>query len=277
MLRKCLSLLLAAITGMIAITASASEFDPSGKAALERIAKLRILFGHQSVGANILEGLRQLASASGIPLKFSEVTHADQIGPATFGDVVVAENGKPLMKLASFERALAGANAPPDIAFVKFCYVDFSANTDPKALFNEYRATMERLKAKHPNTVFVHLTAPLTEVEEGMKATLKRLVGRAPYGIVENMRRDEYNNLIRATYAGREPLFDLARIEATTTDGRTATVEWRGQAVPVLLRDYTDDGGHLNAAGRTRAARELVSVLEAAAQKVNKTQTRGAQ
>jgi lysophospholipase L1-like esterase len=32
-----------------------------------------------------------------------------------------------------------------------------------------------------------------------------------------------------------------------------------------MARAYTDDGGHLNAAGRTRAAREFLAVLSAAA------------
>jgi hypothetical protein len=81
--------------------------------------------------------------------------------------------------------------------------------------------------------------------------------------MLENIRRQEYNNLLRQAYQGREPIFDLARVESTTADGRAATATWQGKSVPILVKEYTDDGGHLNALGRTRAARELIAVLAA--------------
>jgi hypothetical protein len=146
---------------------------------------------------------------------------------------------------------------------VKFCYVDIDAGTDAKALFARYRATIDGLRAKHPGTTFVHVTLPLTEAQGGAKALAKRLLGRAPYGTIENLRREEYNALLRRAYAGREPLFDLARIESTAPDGAAVKVQWNGADAPALAAAYTDDGGHLNAAGRVRAARELVSVLAA--------------
>jgi hypothetical protein len=150
-----------------------------------------------------------------------------------------------------------------DIALVKFCYVDFDAHTDAKALFAHYRATIDDLRARNPGTTFVHVTAPLTTMEGGPKALLKRLLGRAPYGIVENLRREEYNALLRQAYRGREPIFDLAQVESTSKDGSAVTVEWNGRVAPVMAAAFTDDGGHLNAEGRVRAARELVSVLAA--------------
>lgn len=93
------------------------------------------------------------------------------------------------------------------------------------------------------------------------KALVKRLLGRHPYGTVENVRREEYNALLRAAYLGREPFFDLARVESTAPGGAPVTVDWGGRPAPALAREYTDDGGHLNAAGRLRAARELLEVL----------------
>jgi hypothetical protein len=107
----------------------------------------------------------------------------------------------------------------------------------------------------------VHVTAPLTIVSGGLKASLKKLFGLAPYGIIENMRREEYNTLLRQTYQGREPIFDLARVESTALNGVAVSVEWKGSVVPVLDSVYTDDGGHLNTVGKLRAARELISVL----------------
>jgi hypothetical protein len=150
-----------------------------------------------------------------------------------------------------------------EVALVKFCYVDFSADTDAKALFARYRASIDVLRSRHPGTTFVHVTAPLTEVQGGAKGLLKRLLGRAPYGTVENVRREEYNALLRETYGGREPIFDLARIESVAPDGTAVTTQWKGRVVPAMAPVFTEDGGHLNAAGKLRAARELVSVLAA--------------
>jgi hypothetical protein len=235
--------------------------DTSLKTDLERIASRRILFGHQSVGANVLEGIQELAQTAGVPLRIVEVSTAASVAPATLGHILVAENGKPLKKLESFETAMGDNAGDIDVALVKFCFADFSADTDTKALFAKYRAMIERLKAKHPATTFVHVTAPLTDIQSGVKAWVKRLFGRAPYGVLENMRRNEYNELVRSAYEGREPVFDLARIESLGPDGRTVTIEWNGRQIPILDSQYTDDGGHLNPIGRLRAARELVSVL----------------
>jgi hypothetical protein len=83
------------------------------------------------------------------------------------------------------------------------------------------------------------------------------------------VRRDEYNRLLRATYAGREPVFDLARVESTAPDGTRVTVTWNGITAPALSPAYTDDGGHLNARGRLAAAREFLTVLaQASSQKI---------
>ena len=100
-------------------------------------------------------------------------------------------------------------------------------------------------------------------MQGGLKGLAKRLLGRAPYGALENQRRAEYNALLRAAYAGRQPIFDLARIESTAPDGSTVQVEWAGRESPALAAAWTDDGHHLNAEGRRRAARELIALLAA--------------
>jgi hypothetical protein len=188
---------------------------------------------------------------------------ASRVPPATFGHTTVARNGDPLLKLQSFEQAFGEQPSGVDIALLKFCFVDINANTDARALFGRYRSSIDGLRAKNPGTIFVHVTAPLTEVKDGPKAYVKRLLGRAPDEAIENTRREEYNNLMRQTYRGREPIFDLARVESTAPDGAAVTVEWNGSVAPAMVPAYTDDGGHLNSVGRLRAARELISVLAA--------------
>jgi hypothetical protein len=239
----------------------ASDSDPTLRADLERIAQRRIFFGHQSVGVNLLDGVKQLAMTAGVPVQVVEVTSASGVKPATLGHTFVASNGDPLKKLRSFEQAMGQQPTGLDIALVKFCFVDINKDTDVKDLFAHYHATIDDLRAKNPGTTFVHVTAPLTVVPGGLKASLKKLFGLVPYGIMENMRREEYNTLLRQAYQGREPIFDLARIESTAQNGTAVSAEWKGSVVPVLDSVYTDDGGHLNAVGKLRAARELISVL----------------
>lgn len=252
----------------VALGSTMAVADAGLNADLERVAPRRILFGHQSVGANVLDGIQQLAQSAGVPLRITEASTATKVGAATFGHVPVAENGNPLKKFESFEVAMGQESTSLDIALVKLCYVDFSADTDAKALFAKYRETISRLRSRHPGTTFVHVTAPLTDVQGGPRALAKRLVGRAPYGVLENMRRNEYNELIRQTYSGREPIFDLARVESSEPDGRPVTVDWNGKTIPALAPQYTNDGGHLNAVGRLHAARELISILAAVPERI---------
>ncbi|MBI5891269.1 MAG: SGNH/GDSL hydrolase family protein [Nitrosomonadales bacterium] len=256
-----------AILAVVAIgttsIAHAANVDTSLRADLERIAQRRIFFGHQSVGINLLDGIAQLSKAAGVPVRIAEVSTASATPPATIGHAFVAENRDPLRKLKSFEQAMGSQPSKLDIAFVKLCYIDFGTETNVKELFTRYQATLEKLHAQNPGTTFVHVTAALTTVESGFKIRLKQLLGKAPPGTAENLRREEYNTLLRQTYQGKQPIFDLARVESTAPDGKSETVKLNGIAVPVLVPGYSDDGGHLNDSGKLRAARELISVLAA--------------
>lgn len=244
--------------------ADAAGGDATLRAEIERISRWRIYFGHQSVGDNLLEGIEDISRSAGVAVNIASASTASGVGPATLGHVRVPENGKPLQKLEAFERAMGTQPAGIDVALVKFCYVDFRPETDAKALFARYRATLADLQTKHPGTTFVHVTVPLTVVKGGPKEFLRGLIGRPPWATLANFKREEYNALLRQVYGGREPVFDLARVESTAPDGSAVTIAWQGRSAPALAPAYTEDGGHLNAAGRLRAARELISVLAAA-------------
>lgn len=235
------------------------------RADLEAVSRRRIYFGHMSVGSNVMEGVRELAEREKVPLRI--VFGAPPLpatGPA-FVHGALPENGAPLRKLESFTDKLGPrTDADPEIALMKFCYVDFGADTDAKALLARYQATITELRGLHPRTAFVHVTAPLTRVppEAGARAFAKRLLGRVPREVLENARRAEYNELLRAAYPG-DAFFDLAAVESTYPDGRRETFELDGRPIPALVPAYTDDGGHLNVDGRARAARALLAVLAA--------------
>jgi hypothetical protein len=171
----------------------------------------------------------------------------------------VPENGDPARKLESFAKEL-GSRTGAEIALVKFCYVDFRTGSDVKAIFAKYQTTIAALKARHPDTTFVHVTAPVTRVEGGIKAVAKRYLGRTPQDVLENETRAAYNDLLRNAYRD-EPVFDLAAVESTYPDGRAEIIELDGRKVQTMVPAYTDDGGHLNREGQLRAARALAAVL----------------
>lgn len=252
----------------IAVAVSSGPTDSPGSAAsagrddtVARAASRRVFFGHQSVGTNVLDGVSRLARDASVAVVIADPGQSLPPGRGGFEQVLVADNGDPLRKLASFEEALASASLGLDVALVKFCYVDFTAGTNVQAIFEAYRKTLDRLARRHPGVTFVHVTVPLTTIQTGPKAWVKRLLGRAPGGVTENARRTEFNELLRRTYLDREPVFDLARVESTLPDGTAANEMLDGKPVPYLVPAYSDDGGHLNAEGKARAARALLSVL----------------
>jgi lysophospholipase L1-like esterase len=247
---------------MSALLGAGAAPDPKLASDLARVGSGRILFGHQSVGRNILDGVERLAAAPAPAVRVVEATSAGPLPAGTLSHAFLGANGDPAGKLASFDALLAAAgDAPPDVAFMKFCYADFGPGTDPAAVFAAYRAKLAELRRRHPRTTFVHVTAPLTIVQSGPKALVKRLLGQPPWGAVENVRRDDFNRLMRAEYEGREPLFDLAALESTSPSGARVTFEWQVRQVPALAPEFTDDGGHLNPAGQDRISRALVGFL----------------
>ncbi len=228
---------------------------------LQRVATQTIYFGHQSVGENLLSGVQALATQTAVNVKIVQTPEASQVAAATWAHHNVGENGMPLKKLQAFEQALGDKPSQVSTAMLKFCYLDIQTQTDVQALFSAYTATMTRIRTKHPGLRIIHFTAPLTIVQTGPKAMLKSWLGKAPYGAPENLQREAYNNLVRQHYAGKEPVFDLARIESTQTDGTPLWVTWKDKPVSALVPSYSDDGQHLNAAGQSRAARALLAVL----------------
>src|SRR4029077_17474109 len=100
----------------------------------------------------------------------------------------------------------------------------------------------------------VHVTAPLTTVERGPKGWVKNRLGPGAWGEKENVKRHAFNRLLRQTWQGKEPLFDLAALEAAGPDG-PSSFERDGQTVPALSPAYAADTGHLNSRGQQAIGR----------------------
>jgi hypothetical protein len=230
---------------------------------LERIESRRIFFGHQSVGWNLLDGLKEVDAAAGQgALRIEEIrSEWDISGPALYHSWI-GKNLVPMSKLHDFESMLrGGVGRSVDVAFFKFCYVDIDGGTDVAALFRAYRDTMAGLSASFPKIVFIHFTAPLTVDDSGPKAAIKRFLGREVNGYAANERREAFNRMIRAEYGGKAPLFDLALVEASDSDGFAQIRSIAGHQYYAMRKEYSDDGGHLNAVGRRRAAEWLLVEL----------------
>ncbi|HKG90624.1 MAG TPA: hypothetical protein VKA84_01960 [Gemmatimonadaceae bacterium] len=228
------------------------------------VATKKIYFGHQSVGGNILDGVRELMAAEGAAVRLN-IVHGDDPsavqGPALV-ESFVGENGDPESKGAAFAAALdRGMGAAGGVALYKHCYLDVGPGTDVRQMFERYRARTAELRAKYPGLVLAHVTVPLTTADESPVKRLLKTVLRKPTVVEVNAKRNAFNALLRGAYAGREPLFDLAAIESTRPDGSRSYVTLGADTVYTLVPEYTDDGGHLNAAGRRAAATRFVEFL----------------
>jgi len=230
----------------------------------------KVFFGHQSVGMNIMDGIRDIAATKNVAnLSIVEARSADKMQSPGLYHAYVGQNTDPLSKVRDFESILrSGVADAVDVAFLKFCYVDFDETTDVAAIFAAYRDTMNKLKADYPKLKMVHFSAPLTAKETGIKATVKQLIGRKSWSDTSNTVRQVFNQFMRAEYEGKEPFFDIAMVEASDASGM-ARLSGAGASTFYLLRpEYTNDGGHLNDEGRRRAASWLAAVLAAIPAKV---------
>lgn len=230
---------------------------------IARISSERIFFGHQSVGSNILDGVRELA-ATDPRLKVRILKSADPgliDGPALM-EFEIGQNGDPRSKDEAFAQILAKGFAARGggIAMYKYCYADIDASTDLKQMFESYRSEISALKAKYPALQIVHITVPLTVAELGPKAWIRGLLGQATRQDA-NVKRNEFNRLLLQTYAGKEPIFDLAKVESTHADGSRSYFMRNGEMIYTLASKHTTDGGHLNESGRRVVAAALLQVL----------------
>ena len=228
------------------------------------VREARILFGHQSVGADILEGITELTDQlHAAPLGIIAGTGPGVATPARgfLAEVRIGRNGDPLSKFEAFRAAAGGAASRYDVVTMKLCYADFGAASDSTRIFDGYRRLVAGVRAEPACPVVLHVTAPLQTVTAGWKMLVKTLLGRQPdVRNLENLRRAEYSALLRRTFSG-EPLFDLAALESGgSADVPLARAPDSG-APPALMNRYTHDGGHLNAEGRSVAARGFIRAL----------------
>jgi len=214
---------------------------------IKKLASKKIYFGHMSVGYNIIDGLKSILPADS-GLNIVETSDPKDFLKPVFAHSKNGENTEPETKTAAFvEKMDAGLGNKVEVAFFKFCYVDLTAGTDVKLLFSSYKTAMNKLINKYPQTKFLHMTAPLTTEDESIKNNIKLLVkyliGKKTGNEQDNIKRMEYNLLLKKEYGDK--VFDLALIESSFNN-EEITSNSGGVKHQKLLKHYTNDGGHLN-------------------------------
>ncbi len=239
----------------------------------DELARKKIFFGHQSVGNNIMQGVREImARDHNIHLHVVETRETSAFDKPIFAHYGnIGKNHQPLVKIRDFVQLMDdGLGNKLDIAFLKFCFVDFNAGTDVQGIFKKYKESMSELKRRYPGLTIVHFTVPLLRKEQekglvkSMKDFVRGLVGKKKdnfFSNSHNVVRNEYNQLLLDYYGGREPVFDLARLESTSPAGGRETFVQDGKKYYALFPGYTEDGGHLNEKGRKYIAEHLLVFL----------------
>ncbi|MFZ1984131.1 MAG: hypothetical protein WAU91_06940 [Desulfatitalea sp.] len=265
-----------AIIGLLIVTSIACSEEPMHRESTNyqsidevpmekwnQLSRKRIFFGHQSVGFNIMEGIKDLMKTHPqIKLELVETRNADDLKNGVFAHAQVGKNQDPLLKIADFTEVLnAGIGKKVDFALLKFCYVDITNETDVPALFEAYKNKLAELESKYPETTFIHLTEPLTSVQINWKTKLKKLLGKKLGEYQNTIKRNEYNELLLREYQGKAPVIDIAAIESTRPDGTREGIQQDKRFYYAMVQDYTSDGGHLNETGRKKVAERFILLL----------------
>jgi hypothetical protein len=230
---------------------------------------MRTFFAHQSVGADILAGIEQLARGGSHVAQVLDLAQAhDNIEPHLTHSLLIIHqrigaNREPLTKIAGFRAVLDAKHRPEiDVAVLKFCYVDIATQAEAETLWRHYETAIEELSTAHPDVHLVHCTVPLRSLPEGPYAWLRLALGHRHPAIAANRARDWFNRQLRERFGDGRKLFDLAALESRRANGKPCELIDAGTRVPSLAREWTYDGGHLNDRGRTMAAAAFLEFLQ---------------
>jgi hypothetical protein len=251
-------------------TAQSTSIKDIPDTAWKKLSEKAIYFGHQSVGFNIIDGIKDVMRENPqINLNIVEINDPSKFNTPLFAHSKIGQNRDPRSKIENFANFMEkGIGEKTDIAFFKFCYVDVTAVTDIDKVFNDYKGTMAHLKGIFPAMRFIHSTVPITTKPTGIKGLrrkaknlIKKIIGRPVFDYRDNINRNRFNEMVRKEYSEKEPIFDLAKIESTFPNGARSSFIEDGKIYYSLVSDYTHDGGHLNEKGRKIIAEQLLILL----------------
>jgi len=249
-----------AVKGSEGKTPEISINDVPASAWIE-LAKKKIYFGHRSVEHNIIDGIKDLIEEhSQIKLNMVEITSKVDFENGFFAHSWIRPNDPP-RSIASAYLDMAenkmGKNF--DIVLLKF---NTYGNKNLKEVINEYKKGISIIKNKYPESTFLHMTFPVVKVKTTWKRRIKKMLGKDDaweYNV--NIKANEFNELLRKEYVGREPIFDLAKLQSTYPDGSRATFTKDEKKYFQMVEAYTNDGTHLNEKGRKIIAEQFLIFL----------------
>ena len=227
---------------------------------LDHLRRARIFFGHQSVGANILEGVAGLKSECPAIRDWliQEISDGDQIASPGMYHARVGRNRDIPSKFAAFEEFLCSRRIAEkvDMAFMKLCYVDINKNSNVQTIFNEYCNLLDRIQIRFPRVQLMHCTIPLTIHGGGIRKTLRDWIK----GDLSNVRRGEFNSLLVRKF-GASAVIDIAQFESLKLGGGKVEFKWRGMTYAAANKEFTSGAGHLNEIGSRFVAGRLLHAL----------------
>lgn len=224
----------------------------ASQAQLADVAKLRIFFGHQSVGQNIIEAIPNIYAAQDVPGPTIVQSSAPiEMSGGYLQHAFVGTNGDPLSKISDFDRIMrSGIAGRVEVAAMKFCYIDFNEDTDVDQVFSHYQDTIERLSGDYPNVTFMYITVPLT-TERSLVTRTKARLGLSDFNPpADNVVRERFNQKVRAEYSGTGRLFDIAAAQSSSGGIRTLRI-YDGADYYSMESALASDLGHLNQTGAT--------------------------
>lgn len=235
------------------------------------LSSKKIYFGHQSVGFNIMDGIKEIMKKNpAIRLNLRETKDPGEFKTGIFAHSPNGENLHPKTKVDAFVKTMtSGLGRSVDIAFFKLCFVDINPDTDVKELFKYYKTALTSLKAKYPKVIFIHATVPLTTEDEQLSAAdrikdlVKKVLGRrtrAQTAVLSNINKNEYNRLLRDEFRS-DYIIDVEQYESTRPDGTRLISTKEGKKHFSLVPAYSSDGGHLTGIGKIAVADSVLALL----------------
>ena len=225
------------------------------------VASRTIYFGHQSVGRDLIAGIDRLNNDRAIGLSLIQTDDPNSLAGPAFVHFLAGSNRDYASKNAALLRLLkTRKRADGAIVLLKYCYVDIRDDLNPDVIFASYCEMTETIQSEYLDVTVVHATMPLTTVESVFRARTRQIMGR-PTLRKASIARHRYNELLRGEFAGNDPIFDLARVEATRPDGTLSTFVSHGSPIETLTPENTYDGGHLTPQCQLAAAGALLNVL----------------
>lgn len=234
----------------------------------EKIADLlrkKIFFGHNEIGYTLLEEIMRIIEKENINLNILET---DEISGETplIAHKKIGKDHFPFSKIEAFRDIIdKKLGKKLNIAFMKLSYIDITNNSNIEEIFSFYKKNIEFLKQKYPHLKFIHVTVPLTPVKNGLwgyiKIHIKQFLKKSLNGFDDNIKRTEFNMLLKQEYLGKDPLFDLAAIESTYPDGSKYIYQHKNCEYPALISEYAENSNYLSNKGKEIIGFRLLKFL----------------